>query len=241
MSGKSGHAQSDALIRRAASVQQGSARAATLGINDGLVSTLCLILAVAGAGGSQQAVVVAGFAGLLAGAISMAAGEWISVRSQVDLFQGVLTNLRNLVGAEKALVRKRLVIAFEKRGVDSATAKLAVEQIADNDERLYRLYASEVIGMNPDELGSPWRSAASSFLFFVVGSLIPLIPWLYNGTTDTIMQSTILTLIAAFGAGEAVAYASGKSMVWGGFRQVLITLFAAAVTYGIGMLFGVIV
>lgn len=152
------------LARRALQIHRGAARAAVLGVNDGLVSTLCIILAVAAAGASAHTVLLAGFAGLIAGAVSMAAGEWISVSSQVDLFKESWPTWKLMVRDDRELLVGQLQENFEKNGLDTKTAGLAAREIAENDHYLSSEYARNVMGINPEELGSPWTAALSSFL-----------------------------------------------------------------------------
>jgi VIT1/CCC1 family predicted Fe2+/Mn2+ transporter len=228
------------LAERAAQVQRGGARAAVLGVNDGLVSTVCIVVGVAATGAENGAVLVAGLAGLLAGAISMAAGEWISVKAQVELFEGVLKDLKTAIKRDKAALVAHLSENFEEHGIDKITAAHAAKDVAEKDSQLTSMYASQVIGINEDELGSPWVAAASSFALFTLGALVPLVPWLLNlhGMTS-IVVAVALTGFAGLFVGAYTARSSGKSVVYGAVRQFLIILFAAVVTYGIGHLFGV--
>lgn len=229
------------LKRRAVQVQQGGARAAVLGVNDGLVSTLCIVLGVAAAGADQSAVVLAGFAGLIAGSISMAAGEWISVQSQVDLFNGVLNDLKQMIKKDKALLEENLAKHFQGNGYAASTATSAAKELSKNKNRFYETYASQVIGINPEELGSPWISAVSSFALFTFGALAPLAPWFFVDGTLAMWWSVILTSFGGLIAGGYVAYSSGISLAFGAIRQFFIVILASIVTYGVGVLFGTIV
>lgn len=229
------------LATRAAQVQRGGARAAVLGVNDGLVSTLCIVLGVAAAGQPQQAVLLAGLAGLVAGAISMAAGEWISVKSQVDLFEGVLSDLRKMLKNDKALLDETLESHFIEDGYGSSTAKKAAAELSENKEKYFETYAEKVIGVNPDELGSPWLAATSSFALFTLGSLAPLLPWFFISGNTAMLLSILFTAIGGLVAGGYVALSSGKSLWFGALRQFMIILFASVVTYGVGVLFGVVI
>ena len=226
------------LERRAAEIQRGGARAAVLGVNDGLVSTLCIVLAVAGAGAVSDAVLLAGFAGLIAGAISMAAGEWISVKSQVELFEGVLDDLKHMIAHDRPLLQDNLEESLTEDGYSPATAKSAAEEIVDHDEKFFDIYASHVMGMNPDELGSPWVAAGSSFALFTLGALAPLGPWFFTNGMFAVFLSIIFTGIGGLLVGAYVAKTSGKSISYGALRQLGIIVFASVVTYGVGYLFG---
>lgn len=230
---------SELLARRALQVQRGAARAAVLGVNDGLVSVLCIVLAVAGAGAATHDVLLAGFAGLLAGAVSMAAGEWISVQSQVELFQGILKDLKRLIRNDRELLVEQIADKLSDSGHGDKTARTAAAEIGQNDAHLSNVYASQVMGFNPDELGSPWVAAGSSFLLFTAGALAPLAPWFFTGAPLAVWLSVIFTAIASFIVGGYIGLTSGSSAGYGAVRQLLIVLFAAAITYGLGYLFGV--
>lgn len=228
------------LAARAAQVQRGGARAAVLGVNDGLVSTLCIVIGVAATGADVRAVLVAGLAGLLAGAISMAAGEWISVKAQVELFEGVLADVKRAIKKDRQAMTDDLAKNFEEHGVDVATAAHAARDVAADDKKLLSMYSSQIIGVNEDELGSPWTAAISSFLLFTAGSIPPLFPWMIGlHAWPGISLAIVLTGIGSLFVGGYTAKSSGKSMVYGAVRQLLIVIFAAIVTYGIGHLFGV--
>lgn len=226
------------LAQRATQVQRGAARAAVLGINDGLVSVLCIVLGVAGAKAAASAVLLAGFAGLVAGAISMAAGEWISVQSQVELFHGVLNDLKKLIKTDRELLVEQLEKDMSVSGIAPSTAAKAAQEISRSDKHLFHEFSTSVIGINPDELGSPWRAAVSSLLLFTAGALAALIPWFFTKGTLAVMLSIIFTAIGGLAVGAYVARSSGNNMFKGAMRQLLIIVFASLVTYEVGRLFG---
>lgn len=226
------------LAERATEVQKGGARAAVLGINDGLVSTVCIVLGVAGANAPASAVLLAGFAGLIAGAISMAAGEWISVQSQVELFNGVLADLKKLIKTDKGLLIEQLENDLNASGMTAKTAAAAATEISRSNDHLYTEFATNVIGINPEELGSPWTAAISSFLLFTAGSITALAPWFFTKSTPAIVMSIIFTGIGGLLVGGYVARSSGNSIAKGALRQLLIIIFASVITYGVGRLFG---
>lgn len=231
---------SASLEKRAMQVQRGGARAAVLGVNDGLVSTLCIVVGVAAAGADARHVLLAGFAGLIAGAISMAAGEWISVKAQVELFEGVLNDVSDAIKNDKKHLTHELAKSLEKNGIDARTAAHAARDVAQSDSQLMSMYSSEVIGINDDELGSPWIAAISSFALFTAGAVAPLAPWVFGmHGTPGIVLAVSLTSIGALFVGAYTAKSSGKNIVYGAIRQLLIVVFAALVTYGVGHLFGV--
>lgn len=229
---------SEILAKRALQVQRGAARAAVLGVNDGLVSVLCIVLAVAGAGASEHTVLLSGFAGLIAGAISMAAGEWISVKSQVELFAGILKDVIKLATEDRGLLVEQLTSSHIDAGLKEATAEKAANEIADNDDKLVDEYAHHVMGFNPEELGSPWTAATSSFVLFTLGALAPLTPWFFGGGMLAIWLSIIFTSIGSLIVGGYISYSSGKNIAWGAVRQFGIVVLASVVTYGIGHIFG---
>lgn len=229
---------SQLLAKRAQQVQQGGARAAVLGVNDGLVSVLCLVLGVAATGAPREAVLIAGFASVVAGAFSMAAGEWISVKSQVDLFEGVLADLKSMIRRDKELLEENLEKHYISDGYSRKVARQATAEIAKHEKSFFQAYAEQVVGINPHELGSPWVAAVSSFLLFIAGSLAPLLPWFFASGLTAIAWAVGLTAISSLLTGGYVAYSSGKSLAFGSLRQLVIVALASAVTYGVGHLFG---
>ncbi len=229
------------LAKRTSQVQGGAARAAVLGVNDGLVSTVCIILAVAAAtSGSKESVLIAGFAGLVAGAFSMAAGEWISVKSQVELFEGILADLRKLVKHDAELLRDTLQTKLVDSGLTSKTAAVAAKDMAKS-KSFTESYAVQVLGLNPDELGSPWTAAGSSFVLFTLGSLVALSPWFFIGGMNAVWLSVTFTALVSLVVGAYIAQTSGKSLWYGAVRQFMIVVLASLVTYGIGYAFGVVI
>lgn len=230
---------SELLAKRALQVQRGAARAAVLGVNDGLVSILCIVLAVAGAGAAAHNVLLAGFAGLVAGAVSMAAGEWISVKAQVELFGGILKDIKKLAQHDRKLLVEQISDSLSKSGHGDKTAKTAADEIAEDDRHLTEVYARQVMGFNPDELGSPWVAAISSFALFTLGALAPLAPWFFVEGSIAIWLSVIFTGIGGLIVGGYISSSSGKTVAYGALRQLGIIILASVVTYGVGYLFGV--
>lgn len=227
-----------ALRRRAEQVAKGGARAAVLGVNDGLVTNLCLILAIAGADSSPSAVRLAGFASLIAGAFSMAAGEWVSVRSQAELSTGLLGQLRGLIQRDPELVLDELAAQLVEDGFGNETARRASNELPLDEDRFLSFTARAVFGVNPDELGSPATAAIGSFALFTVGALVPLFPWFFISGTGAVSLSVALTAVASVVVGSLVSRSSGNSPLRGGLRQLGIVVLASAITYGIGALFG---
>ena len=236
-----GGADAVALRARTQSVNRGAARAAVLGVNDGLVTNLSLIIAMAGASAGQSAVRLAGFASLVAGAFSMAAGEWVSVRSQVELYQGILADLRNLVRRNPRLVLEQLTERLEEDGFAKETAQQAATELPLDESRFFDFAARTMFGITTDGLGSPRVAALSSLALFSVGALVPLVPWFLTSGTAAMWASIVLTAIASVAVGGWITSSSGAGVVKGGARQLLIVVAAASVTYLIGKLFGTVV
>jgi len=169
----------------------------------------------------------------------MAAGEWISVKSQVELFTGVLKDIRRLIAEDRPLLVDQLSDSLSKTGHHDATADKAAEEIAANDHHLMEAYARQVMGFNPDELGSPWVAAISSFVLFTVGAAAPIIPWFFGGGMGAVWASIILTALGSLIVGGYISLSSGKNIMRGAVRQFFIVVLASVVTYGIGYVFGV--
>lgn len=235
---RDGAADAAELKAKADQVAKGGARAAVLGVNDGLVSNLCLILGVAGAASTASAVRIAGLASLVAGAFSMAAGEWISVRSQVELFQGVLDELRKLTERNPKLVLDTLAEHLVAAGLESSTARKATTELPLSEQSFFRFTARTVFGLNPDELGSPRTAAISSLGLFAAGAIVPLAPWFVTSGGLATALSVLLTGLASLIVGAWVGRSSGGSQSRSALRQLLIVVVVAAVTYAIGKLVG---
>ena len=226
------------LRRKADQVARGGARAAVLGANDGLVTNLCLILAIAGASATPSAVRLAGFASLIAGAFSMAAGEWVSVSSHKELALGLVAELRRLIARNPKLILHELTAELIKDGFDDDTAAQASAELPLDEERFLSFTSRMVFGVNPNELGSPVTAATSSFVLFGIGALIPLAPWFFTQGNAAVGASVVLTGLASLSIGGVVSRSSGNSTVAGATRQLVIVVLASAITYGIGALFG---
>jgi VIT1/CCC1 family predicted Fe2+/Mn2+ transporter len=232
------HADAAALRTRARTVSRGAARAAVLGVNDGLVTNICLILAVAGASTGTTEVRVAGLASLIAGALSMAAGEWISVRSQVELYEGIITDLRALTIRNPRLVLDQLADKLAEAGLAVDTAHRVAAELPLDEQRFFDFSSRTVFGFDPDQLGSPRVAAATSLGLFAVGAAVPLAPWFVTSGTTAIVVSVVATALATMLVGGWVSRSSGRRIEVGALRQLVIVIAASAVTYGIGRLFG---
>jgi VIT1/CCC1 family predicted Fe2+/Mn2+ transporter len=220
-------------------VQGGAARAAVFGLSDGLVSNVSLILGVAGAHPASGVVRLAGLAGLLGGAFSMAAGEYVSMRAQSELMERELELERSEIKRRPEGERRELAHIYESRGVDPGVAQdLATEMMRDPDVAL-DTHAREELGITPASLGSPIQAALSSFASFALGALAPLIPWFFLTGTAAVLASVIVGAVAALAVGGALARFTGRAVVHSALRQLAISAVAAAVTYSIGRAVGI--
>lgn len=216
----------------------GGLRAAVFGVNDGLVSIACLVMGVAGAASSSNIILLTGVAGLLAGAFSMAAGEYISMRSQREMFEYQIGLERDELAQYPEEEAGELALIYQARGMQASEANsLAQRMIADPELGLDTL-AREELGLNPDELGSPWLAASVSFFAFTAGGLIPLIPYLVSIRQFSLQISVFLTALALFAIGATLSLFTGRSALGGGLRMLLIGGAAGLLTYGIGHLMG---
>jgi VIT1/CCC1 family predicted Fe2+/Mn2+ transporter len=219
-------------------LQGGGARAAVFGISDGLVSNVALILGMAGANSSPGAVRLAGLAGLVGGAFSMAAGEYVSMRAQSELLERELDVEREAIRHEPEDERRELAAIYKKRGLDSGMAEELSEKMMSNPEVALETHAREELGINPEETGNPFQAAGSSFVTFGVGAFIPLLPWLITHGALAMWWSVVLGGVSAVSVGTALSFFTGRSWLWSATRQLAISGAAAAVTYTIGYLIG---
>jgi len=219
-------------------ISGGGARAAVFGISDGLVSNVSLILGMAGAHSSAGAVRLAGIAGLIGGAFSMATGEYVSMRAQSELMERELDVERRAIAADPEDERRELAALYRSRGIESDLAdQLSVKMMRDPELAL-ETHAREELGFTPGETGKPLQAALSSFVMFAVGALIPLLPWLSTSGSTALWWSIGLGAVASFAVGGALSFFTGRSWVWSASRQLLISTAAASVTYTIGHLVG---
>ena len=220
-------------------VQSGGARAAVFGLSDGLVTNVSLILGVAGAHPGGSVVKLTGLAGMVAGAFSMAAGEYVSMQAQRELFQRELEVERQALRRDPDLERRELTAIYVNRGIEPALAQeMAGKMIRDPDLAL-ETHAREELGISPARLGSPVIAAATSFVTFALGALLPLIPWLVTSGTAATVATVVVGVAAALGIGALVGVFTGRPIVRSAGRQLLLTAAAAAITYGIGRAVGV--
>ena len=220
-------------------IQGGAARAAVFGVSDGLVSNVSLVLGVAGAGTAPGVVRLAGIASLLAGAFSMAAGEYISMRAQAELLGSQIAKEREELAADPAGEHRELLAIYRARGVPEETAEALATEMMRTPELALETHAREELGIDPTELGSPVGAAASSFLTFTVGAALPLAPWFLTSGLAGVVASLIVAAVAAFVIGVVLAHFTGRSRLRSGTRQLAVAMLAAGVTYWVGTLFGV--
>lgn len=228
------------LEGRHRAVSGNALRAAVLGANDGLVSNLSLVMGVAGAAMAGREILVTGLAGLLAGAVSMALGEWLSVQSSRELFARQLEIESAELAASPAEEEAELAAIYRSKGLPEDQAReLAARLIADPSAAIDTL-AREELGFDPAELGgSAWEAAATSFLLFAVGAVIPVAPFALLAGNPAVIVSLLASALGLFGIGAAITLMTGRSVWASGFRQVLFGLAAAGVTFGVGRLIGV--
>lgn len=226
--------------RRHAGVKSGGGlRAAVFGANDGLISNASLILGMAGATGESDVILLAGVAGLLAGAFSMAAGEYISVRSQREMFEYQIAAERDELAEYPLEETAELALIYAARGLEPDEAQRVAARIVSNPEHALDTLAREELGLDPDALGSPWGAAGFSFAAFSAGALVPLAPFLFAGGTPALVTAIALTGAALFAVGAAISLFTGRFALAGGLRMLAIGCAAGLATWSIGRVFGV--
>jgi vacuolar iron transporter family protein len=215
-------------------------RAAVLGANDGLVSNLSLVMGVAGAEFSGKTVLVTGLAGLLAGACSMAMGEWLSVTSARELYTQQIATEKTELEEMPEEEQEELALIYQAKGLPADKAKELAARIIANPETALDTLAREELGIDPDDLGgSPWTAAGTSFLLFAIGAIFPVAPFFFLSGAAVIVTSLALSACAMFAIGAGTTLFTGRGVVFSGTRQVAIGIAAAAVTFGLGHLIGV--
>jgi vacuolar iron transporter family protein len=220
-------------------VAGGAARAAVFGVSDGLVSNVGLIVGVAGAERTADLVQVAGLAGLLAGAISMAAGEYNSMRVQRELFERELTLERREIERNPSVEAVELAQRYQSRGVDPDLARELAQSLMSDPELALEFHAREEMGVDPRNLGSPVAAAAASFAAFTVGAALPLLPWFALDGTVALVVTLVVALAAALAIGLAISRFTELSSVRSMARQVAFTAVPAGLTFLLGSLLGV--
>lgn len=219
-------------------VQGGGARAAVFGVSDGLVTNVSLILGMAGAHPSTGIVRLAGMAGLIAGACSMAAGEYVSMRAQTELVQRELDVERRSLRRSPQTERDELRAIYESRGIAPALASELVDEMMQNEDLALETHAREELGVDPEHLGSPVQAAAASFVTFGAGAVLPLLPWFFSGGTGAALASVVIGAFAALTVGAVLGLFTSRSVVWSALRQLVVVVVAAGITFGIGRAIG---
>ncbi len=215
-------------------------RAAVLGANDGLVSNLSLVMGVAGADLSGRSILITGLAGLLAGAASMALGEWLSVQSSRELYEHQIEIEQYEIDTIPAEEETELALIFQAKGLPEDQAKKLAKQIIAHPDTSIDTLAREELGIDPEELGgSAWEAAITSFFLFAIGAIIPVFAYFFSSGSIAIVWSLILSAIGLIIIGSSITLLTGKNWIKSGFRQVIFGLLAAGLTFGIGKLIGV--
>jgi len=214
-------------------------RAAVLGASDGLTSNMSLVMGVAGATLAAHTILLTGLAGLLAGGLSMAIGEWLSVQSARDLYERQIAIERAEIAQSPADEQEELALIYQSKGIDAPTAtRLAAQMMRDPAVALDTLTREE-LGIDPQELGgSAWTAAITSFLLFSAGALVPVLPFFFGGGTTIVVISLLLSIIGLFVIGIGVSLTTGISLFKAGGRQVALGLMAALITFSLGKVIG---
>lgn len=213
-------------------------RAAVLGANDGLVSNLSLVMGVAGADPGRDVVMLTGLAGLLAGSLSMALGEWISVQSSSEAFERQIAIERDELEFIPDEEMEELALIYQSKGVPSELAHAMAQRLMRDPAVALDTLAREELGMAPGEAGNPFVAAITSFLTFAVGAALPILPWLFVGDGPGIVLSAIFSGFGLFAVGAAITLYTGRTVLFSGVRMLAFGLAAAAITFGIGSMIG---
>jgi len=217
-------------------------RAAVLGANDGLVSNLSLVMGVAGAALNAHSILITGLAGLLAGACSMAMGEWLSVNTARESNQRQIDHEAAELEQEPCEEEKELTLVYRSKGLPPDQARAVAHTLIANKGAALDTLAREELGIDPDSLGgSAWTAGATSFCLFTAGAIFPVAPFFFLAGTPAVIAAAVLSGTALFSIGAATSYFTGRSILFSGTRQLLIGFAAAGVTYGIGHIIGVTV
>ena len=221
--------------------KSGTLRAAIFGINDGLVSNTALVMGFAGAAADQKVVLLAGLAGWLAGAFSMGAGEYISMQNQREAFERELEFERQEIEMHPEDEQRELQLIYEAKGIDTATAAEVARQVMSDKDVALETMAREELGLDPDDLGSPWGAALWSFLSFSLGAIVIVIPYFFTEGNLALGLAVLIALVALTLVGGGMARLTGRPVLRGVVRQVAVGSLAAGATYLFGTVFGVTV
>jgi VIT1/CCC1 family predicted Fe2+/Mn2+ transporter len=217
----------------------GNLRAAVFGINDGLISNASLIMGVAGASADAATILLTGTAGLVAGAFSMAAGEYVSMRSQREMFEYQIGLERDELAAYPEEEAHELALIYEARGISPEESQRMAQTVITDPERALDALAREELGLNPEDLGSPWGAAIFSFLSFAAGGVVPLLPFVFGAGSTALNIAIGLTAVALFAVGATLSLFTGRNALLSGLRMLAIGAAAGGVTFMVGRLLGV--
>lgn len=221
------------------SVAGGLARAAVFGVSDGLVSNVSLVIGFAGSGVAPSVVRLAGLAGAVAGAASMAAGEWVSISAQNELVNRELEVERREIARNPRSETAELAAIYEGHGMSRDVARTAAGEVMRSPEAALTVHVREELGVDPGSLGSPWAAAVLSLVCFLVGALLPVIPWFGGSGNGAKLASVAIGVVAAAFVGAGIGKVAERSISRSALRQVVILLIACGVTYLVGSLLGV--
>ena len=217
----------------------GGLRAAVFGVNDGLLSNFSLVMGFAGAEAKPEYIMLAGVAGLLAGAFSMAAGEYVSIRAQREVFEQQIAMEKQELEMSPKEEEEELSLIYQAKGIPEHEAAQLARRIVENPKTAIDTLAREELGLDPTELGSPWTAALSSFLAFVIGAFVPVAPYLLTSGTAGWLASAVLSCGALFGVGALLSIFTARGPLLSGVRMLVIGLVVSAITYSVGWLLGV--
>ncbi len=214
-------------------------RAAVLGASDGLTSNLSLVMGVAGYSLAGSTVLVTGLAGLLAGALSMAIGEWLSVQSARELYGHQISIEKQEIESAPEEEQEELALIYQAKGIDESTAKTMAENLMKQEGSALDTLSREELGIDPNELGgSAWGAAITSFLLFAIGAIFPVFPFFFSSGLIAVGISLLFSAVGLFAIGAGITLTSGTPLLKSGSRQVLLGFAAAAITFGLGRLVG---
>ena len=218
--------------------RSGALRAGVFGVSDGLVSNTALVMGFAGSGTSRTVTLLAGVAGLLAGSFSMAAGEYVSMSSQREMYQREISLEQAELEEKPEEEHAELVLIYRAKGLARADAERLADKIMDDREVALDTLAREELGLDPDDLGSPWGAAISSLFAFAIGAFVVVIPYLAGSGTAALLTAIVLAIAALFGVGASIGALNGRGVLRSGLRQVIAGAIAAGITFGVGHLIG---
>ena len=219
-------------------ISGGGARAAVFGISDGLLSNVSLILGVAGAHPGSKTIIIAGLAGLVAGAFSMGIGEFISMGAQRELFERELRLEARELEERPEAETSELAQIYMERGLPNELAREVATYLMKDPKTALQVHAQEELGVSPDSIGSPIEASLASFFAFAVGALVPLVSWFFLSGTTAILASVGFSALATIAVGGGLALLTGRNVAKSALRQLVLSATAAAITYSIGHLLG---